>query len=204
MTVKGREDTRVFPADTFSEEIIMSWTTFPICLGFALLLAATPASAADKSITPDGKPAPSQPAAKPGSKAAMEAESTAKPPYSKVDEVFSGDETVAGEKVVFPQDNPSIKALVVTMAPGEQTDWHQHHAPLFAYILEGEITVTYEELGKKVYRQGEGLLEAMDLTHRGENTGTGPARILAVFLLGDGGKPTVIEAAPGDDKARVE
>ncbi|WP_103224363.1 cupin domain-containing protein [Roseibium marinum] len=182
----------------------MSWTKFPICLGFALLLAGSPAPAADKSITPGGKPAPSQPAAKPSSKAAIEAQAAAKSPYEKVQEVYSGDETIAGETVAFPKDNPSVKALVVTMEPGEVTEWHQHHAPLFAYILEGEITVTYEEIGKKVYREGDGLLEAMDVTHRGENTGDGPARILTVFLLGDGGKPTVMEAAPGDDKARVE
>jgi quercetin dioxygenase-like cupin family protein len=175
--------------------------TAGICL--ALLLAAGPALSADKSITPGGKPAPSQPAAKPGSKAAKEAEA-ARVAYQKVREVFSGDLTVAGEKVAFPQQNPSVRAIEITMEPGEVTGWHQHHAPLFAYILEGEITVTYEEIGKKVYRAGDGLLEAMDVTHRGANTGEGPARILAVFLLGDGGEAVVEEAAPGSDKENVE
>ncbi|MDN3718975.1 cupin domain-containing protein [Roseibium salinum] len=94
--------------------------------------------------------------------------------------------------------------MVVTMEPGEATEWHQHHAPLFAYVLEGEITVTYEEIGKKVYREGDGMLEALKVTHRGENTGEGRARILTVFLLGDGGTPTVLEDAPGADKAKVE
>ncbi|CTQ54086.1 Cupin domain protein [Roseibium album] len=173
-----------------------------VALAFCLLSA--PAVAADKSITPDGKPAPSQPSAKPGSKAALEAEAVAKTPYDKVREVFSGDLTVAGEKVAFPQVNPSVKSLVVTMEPGELTGWHQHHAPLFAYILEGEITVTYEGIGKKIYREGEGLLEAMDVTHRGENTGEKPAKILAVFLLGDDGKAVVAEDAPGTGKAKVE
>jgi len=186
------------------EETIMSWMKLPVCIGLAVLLAGAPAIAADKSVTPEGKPAPSQPHAKPGSKAALEEEAAGKTPYNKVEEVFSGDKTVAGEKVVFPRNNPSVKAMVVTMEPGEVTDWHQHHAPLFAYVLEGEITVTYEEVGKKVYRQGDGLLEAMDVTHRGQNTGEGPARILTVFLLGDDGKPTVLEDAPGADKAKVE
>jgi len=169
----------------------------------AILLAATPILAADKSITPGGKPAPSQPAAKPGSKAAKEAEA-ARTAYQKVREVFAGDLTVAGEKVAFPQENPSVRAIEITMDPGEITGWHQHHAPLFAYILDGEITVTYEEIGKKVYRAGDGLLEAMDVTHRGENTGKGPARILAVFLLGDGEQAVVEEAAPGADPNKVE
>ncbi|PVB63765.1 cupin domain-containing protein [Labrenzia sp. 011] len=182
----------------------MSWTRLPICLGFALLLAGASATAADKSITPDGKPAPSQPSAKPGSRAARDAEAAAKTPYDKTEDVFSGNETIAGEKIAFPQNDPSVKAMIVTMEPGEVTQWHQHHAPLFAYVLEGEVTVTYEAIGKKVYREGEGILDAMDVTHRGENTGTVPARILTVFLLGDGGKPVVLEDAPGTDKAKVE
>ncbi|WP_428641530.1 cupin domain-containing protein [Roseibium sp.] len=173
-----------------------------LCL--ATILAVAPVAAADKSVTPEDKPVPSKPNAKPGSKAALDEEAAASTPYQKVREVFSGDMTVAGEKVAFPQDNPSVKALVITMEPGEVTGWHQHQAPLFAYVLEGEITVTYEEVGKKVYRQGEAILEAMDVTHRGKNTGEGQAQILTVFLLGDGGKATVPEEAPGADKAKVE
>jgi quercetin dioxygenase-like cupin family protein len=170
-------------------------------LGLALTVGMPVSFAADKSVTPDGKPAPSQPAAKPGSQAAIEKEEAAKTPYNAVREVFSGNLTVAGEEIKFPQNNPAIHSLVVTMAPGEETDWHQHHAPLYAYILEGEITVTYEGIGKKIYREGEGLLEAMNVTHRGVNTGDGPARILAVFLLGDDGKATVLEEAPGGSDA---
>lgn len=184
--------------------LIMKLSSFAFIAVLSGALCATPALSADKSITPDGKPAPSKPHAKPGSKAAQEEEAAAKTPYATVRDVFSGDETAAGEKVAFPQSNPSVKAIEITMEPGEVSQWHQHHAPLFAYILEGEITVTYEEFGKKVYRAGEGLLEAMDVTHQGENTGEGPARILAVFLLGDDGVATVAEDNPGANKNKVE
>jgi len=173
-------------------------------IGLAAMVGVSPGLAADKSVTPGGKPAPSQPAAKPGSQAATAAEEAAKTPYASVQEVFSGDTTIAGEPVRFPQENPSVRSLVVTMAPGEKTDWHQHHAPMFAYVLEGEITVTYEGIGKKVYRQGDGLLEAMNVTHRGINTGETPVRILAVFLLGDDTKATVLEDAPGTAQPKVQ
>lgn len=173
-------------------------------MGLAVLLGVSSGMAADKSVTPGGKPAPSQPAAKPGSAAAIAAEDAAKTPYAAVEEVFSGDKTVAGEPVRFPQTDPSVRSLVVTLSPGETTDWHQHHAPMFAYVLEGEITVTYEGLGKKVYRQGDGLLEAMNVTHRGANTGEDPVRILAVFLLGDDAKATVLEDAPGTAQPKVQ
>ncbi len=151
----------------------------------SVLLLSAQATAADKSITPTSKPVTET---KQGTAESL--------PYKKVLEVFTGDRTVAGEEVKFPQDNPGIKSLIVTMEPGEKTAWHQHHTPLYAFILEGEITVTYEGLGPRVYKQGDGFLEAMHVTHQGENTGSGPARILATFLTGDGGKPTVSEPAP--------
>ncbi|ASP32432.1 cupin domain-containing protein [Labrenzia sp. VG12] len=182
----------------------MSLTRLTAVFCLTAVIAGAPALAADKSITPDGKPAPSQPNAKPGSKAAEQAEAAAATAYQKTREVFAGDTTIAGEKVAFPQDNPSVRAIEITMEPGEVTAWHQHHAPLFAYVLEGEITVTYEEIGKKVYRKGDGILEAMNVTHRGANTGDGPAKILAVFLLGDGEAAVVEEEAPGANKAKVE
>lgn len=151
-------------------------------IAVAIALGFGPALAADTAITP---------ATKPGAAASAD-----KTPYKKVEEVFSGNTTIAGEALVFPNENPSVKSLIVTMQPGEKTAWHQHGVPLYAYILEGEITVTYEGIGKKLYTAGTGLLEAMHVTHQGHNTGDIPVRILAVFLMGDGGKPTVAEEAP--------
>ncbi|MET1415186.1 cupin domain-containing protein [Roseibium sp. HPY-6] len=169
-------------------------------------IAALPAHAADKSILPSNKPAPSLPAEKPEASGLTNAAANQHDhsPYDKVREVFSGDLTIAGEKVVFPQQNPSVRAIVVTMDPGERTVWHQHGAPLFAYILEGEVTVTYDGIGKKLLREGEGLLEAMTVTHQGENTGQGPAKILAVFLLGDDGEPVTEEAPPGAEQKKIQ
>ena len=177
-------------------------TTLLLGLG----IAGLPAFAADKSILPSNKPAPSLPAEKPEASGQSEAaaDSHEHGSYQKVREVFSGDLTVAGEKVTFPQQNPSVRAIVVTMEPGEKTAWHQHGAPLFAYILQGEVTVIYDGIGKKLFREGEGLLEAMTVTHQGENTGQGPAKILAVFLLGDDSEPVTEEDPPGAELEKVK
>ena len=112
-------------------------------------------------------------------------QSLAQSPYQKVEEVFNGNKTVVGETIDFPRDGDSVRALVVTMGPGEKTGWHRHGAPLFAYILDGELTVTYQGIGNRVYRSGDALLEAMSVLHRGHNTGTKDVQILAVFLSGD-------------------
>lgn len=117
-------------------------------------------------------------------------------PYAKVQQVFDGAATVAGEAVAFPQGG-TVEALVITLAPGEATQWHRHGVPLFAYILAGTLTVTYEGIGDRVYDEGEGFLEAMAVTHQGRNAGEGPVRILAVYLLGNGGEATEPAAPPG-------
>jgi quercetin dioxygenase-like cupin family protein len=58
--------------------------------------------------------------------------------------------------------------------------------PLFAYILEGELTVDYGEHGKRSYRAGDAFMEAMAIAHHGSNPGSQPVRLLAVYLGADG------------------
>ena len=159
-------------------------------------LATLSAVAAETSVTPVSKPAAPVPPKIISLKPEEEEEAPADTPYDEVVDVFSGDTTIAGEKVTFPQENPSVKSLIVTLVPDERTGWHRHGTPLFAYILQGELTVTYEGIGKRLYKEGDGLLEAMNVTHQGHNTGDEPVRILAVFLLGDDDKPTIPEDAP--------
>jgi len=170
----------------------------------ALALSSGPAFAADKSLTPDTKPAPAQPGAKPGSAAAKAADEAAQTPYSNIEEVLKASETVTGGVLAFPSSDPAVHSYIVTLQPGETTAWHKHEAPMFAYILEGEVTVTYDGNGKKVFSAGDGLLEAQDVVHRGENTGETPVRILTVVMLGDGKAATQLTAPPGNDKAAIE
>jgi quercetin dioxygenase-like cupin family protein len=57
---------------------------------------------------------------------------------------------------------------------------------VFGYVLEGEITVDYGPHGKRVFRKGDPLMEAIDTAHDGHNTGEGVARVLAVFMGTEG------------------
>jgi quercetin dioxygenase-like cupin family protein len=62
---------------------------------------------------------------------------------------------------------------------------------MFAYILDGEITVDYGDRGKRTYRKGDAFMEAMDVPHFGADTGTLPVRILAVFMGAEGAADTI-------------
>jgi quercetin dioxygenase-like cupin family protein len=59
---------------------------------------------------------------------------------------------------------------------------HKHGVPLFAYILEGELTVNYGKHGTRTYHQGQSLMEAMNVAHFGINNGSQPVRLLAVYM----------------------
>ena len=71
---------------------------------------------------------------------------------------------------------------IVTLAPGERTIRHQHGVPMFFHMLDGEITVDYGPRGKRTYRKGQSRIEAMDVAHFGENTGTQPVRLIVVYM----------------------
>jgi quercetin dioxygenase-like cupin family protein len=104
--------------------------------------------------------------------------------------------TTLGQKLSYPAGAAHVTAVIVTMQPGEQTGWHQHDVPMFCYMLEGEITVDYGRNGTRTYRKGDALMEAVDVLHDGRNTGTVPARVLAVFMGAEGVPDTVKEPAP--------
>jgi quercetin dioxygenase-like cupin family protein len=108
--------------------------------------------------------------------------------------ILSAQTNVVGETITYPTTGPAkVTAAIVTMAPGEKTIMHRHGVPMFAYILEGEITVDYGSHGKKTYRAGQGLMEAMAVPHFGTNTGSGPLRLIAVYMGAEGAKNVLAE-----------
>jgi quercetin dioxygenase-like cupin family protein len=119
-----------------------------------------------------------------------------------VEPVLSSGETVVGETIVYPAGAPArITAVIVTVPPGGETDWHVHPVPLFGYVLEGELTVDYGDRGRRTYRAGEGLLEAMATRHNGLNAGPAPVRLLAVYLGAEGRANAVAAQTPENSAA---
>ena len=89
-----------------------------------------------------------------------------------------------GQPIAYPQGGtPEVKALLVEMAPGERTPWHQHPVPLLGYLLCGELTVYQASGGKRVVRAGQVSLETVGAVHLGINEGTEMLRMV-VFVVG--------------------
>jgi quercetin dioxygenase-like cupin family protein len=116
----------------------------------------------------------------------------AKRPAALVTPLLSSGKTVVGEALSYPVGAaPKVTAAIVALEPGAETGWHMHGVPTFGYLLEGELTVDYGPEGRRIYRAGDALLEAIDISHNGRNTGTGTMRILAVFIGAEGLKTTI-------------
>lgn len=102
--------------------------------------------------------------------------------------------TIVGEPIRYPTSGPArITASIVTVKPGADTPFHRHPAPLVAYILEGELTVDYGAHGRRVYRKGDALVEAMDVGHRGLNLGTETVSLFAVYIGAEGTANVALE-----------
>ena len=97
----------------------------------------------------------------------------------------SGTDTI-GQPIQYPSGAGKVTAAIVTLPPGKETGWHTHQVPLFAEILEGELTVDYGSKGVKVLKAGDSVLEAMNWPHNGMNKGTVPVKLLAVYMGAEG------------------
>ena len=111
------------------------------------------------------------------------AQQTAPPPDYPAVPLLSTGTSIIGETIRYPKAGRAhVTAAIVTLAPGGRTIMHKHGVPLFAYILDGELTVDYGKHGKRTYLKGQTFMEAMNAPHFGINTGSEPVRLLAVYM----------------------
>ena len=95
--------------------------------------------------------------------------------------------TNLGQPIEYPAGNAAkITAMIVSLAPGEETGRHRHAVPLYGQVLSGQVTIDYGEHGSKTYKAGEAFMEAVGTWHNGHNSGDETLRILAIFMGAEG------------------
>lgn len=100
----------------------------------------------------------------------------------------------AGRAIVYPTHAPAeITAVHVELAPGQQTNWHQHPVPCVAYLIEGELEVEFPDGTARRFKAGDAIAEVVALLHNGRNIGRVPVR-LVLFALGTVGQPYAVKA----------
>jgi quercetin dioxygenase-like cupin family protein len=105
--------------------------------------------------------------------------------------------TDAGEPIHYlSTPNPEVSSMTLSLPPGAKTDWMTHPVPGYIYVLEGELTVEFEDGSRVVFKAGQGFLQARTKWHRGLNEGKTTMRFLAVFY-GEKGTPVILNPPRG-------
>jgi len=98
------------------------------------------------------------------------------------------DTTIAGQGFIYPDiQSDEITLLKITFKPGQSTGWHKHEFPVFAYVLQGELTAEQEDGTLSRFTGNTSFAEVINTWHNGTNTGTEDL-ILIVTYLGEKGK----------------
>lgn len=117
---------------------------------------------------------------------------SAKCQYNKgvvLEPVLKTDTTSIGQKIVYPQfENDEVSILKVTIPPGKSTGWHKHNFPVFAYVLQGTLTVEVENKKALQFVTGSSFSEVINTLHNGLNNGSEDV-VLIAFFMGEKGKP---------------
>lgn len=100
-----------------------------------------------------------------------------------------------GTPIAYPSGQAEITGLLVEIAPGGETGWHQHPVPSFGMLLEGELDVRLKDSSVKRLKAGDTLAEVVNTLHNGRNAGTTPLK-LVVFYVGAVGQPLSVKGSP--------
>ena len=95
--------------------------------------------------------------------------------------------TVLQQLLSYPSTGQAqVSSAVLTVPPGASTGFHRHDAPLYAYVMEGTLTVDYDGGVTKTYTAGSAIMEAVGTRHNGHND-TKKNVVLLVVNIGAAG-----------------
>lgn len=96
-----------------------------------------------------------------------------------------------GGEFHYPEGVPEVTAEKIRLAAGEQTVWHCHPVPLFAYMMQGRLEVTTDSGQQHVFNKGDAIIEVMNTWHQGTAL-KGPVELVAFYAGALGVKNTVL------------
>jgi len=99
------------------------------------------------------------------------------------------DTTSIGQKIVYPDfASDEVSIVKVIIPPGKSTGWHKHVFPVFAYVIQGTLTIEVENHKTMQFQAGTSFPEVINTLHNGINNGKEDV-ILIAFFMGEKGKP---------------
>lgn len=106
--------------------------------------------------------------------------------------VMKGSTTIGDQKIEYPKtEKAEMASVLIEIQPGKESGRHMHPVPTYVHVLEGTLTVEFEDGSRQTFKAGSGFLEVVNTWHNGKNLGEGPLRFLVVFA-GEEGKSNLI------------
>jgi quercetin dioxygenase-like cupin family protein len=116
----------------------------------------------------------------------------AEPQDVTVTAVMKSSTTISGQKIEYPKtDKAEMSSVLVEIQPGKENGRHMHSVPTYVHVLEGTMTVEFEDGSRQSFQAGTGFLEVVNTLHSAKNLGEVPLRLLVVFA-GEEGRPNLI------------
>ena len=112
-------------------------------------------------------------------------------PAVKVTQLLKTTSGWDGKQIIYPEGQAEMTALLIEIAPGESTGWHEHPVPSFAFVLDGTLEITLADGRLKRMQPGEALSEVTDTMHMGRALSKTPVKIV-VFYAGSVGKALTV------------
>jgi quercetin dioxygenase-like cupin family protein len=99
----------------------------------------------------------------------------------KVTQLLKTTQTWNGTPIRYPEGQAEITGVMIEIAPGGETNWHEHPVPSFGIVLEGMLEVSLTDGRKKLIKAGEALAEVVATAHNGRNVGSTPLKLIAFY-----------------------
>lgn len=99
----------------------------------------------------------------------------------KVTPVMKTSTSWDGKPIVYPQGQAEVTSLIVQIAAGAQTGWHEHPVPSFAYVLEGTLEVTRGTGETKIFHEGDSFGEVVNTMHNGRAMDGKSVKLLVLY-----------------------
>ena len=111
----------------------------------------------------------------------------------KVTKLIETDSSWEKTKIIYPNGDSKITALLVEMQPKAKMKMHHHEVPSFGYILEGTIRVQSESGDIKNFSKGDVVIEMINKKHSGINPGDTITKFVVFYMGTKNLKNTIIE-----------
>ncbi|MGR9105296.1 MAG: cupin domain-containing protein [Gammaproteobacteria bacterium] len=106
--------------------------------------------------------------------------------------VLTKSKTITGQALRYLNTkSPEVSSVLVEIQPGGESGRHKHPVSPQIYVIEGEVTIEFDDGKRQKFPAGKAFMEAVNTWHNAKNLGDKPLKMLVVFF-GEKGQKNMI------------